>query len=53
MFFEFAKDARIYASIQTTQTGRRHSVVACRKYICPPALYFGSDSRPGFTVILK
>lgn len=53
MFFEKAKDARIYASIQTIQTKVLHKVVPCHKYLCPPATYFGKDKVSGFTVIIK
>lgn len=53
MFFEKAKDARIYASIQTTTTKRKHIVIPCVRYLCPPKTYFGKDNQPGFTIQLK
>ena len=52
MFFTKAKEARLYASLETSRTGYRHIVKHCRKYLCPPKEYFGEDSIPGFTVIL-
>ena len=53
MFFESAKDARVYAQLETTRTHKQHKVVPCRKYLCPPKRIFGKDTVPGFTVILK
>lgn len=52
MFFEKAKDARIYASIQSTTSHRKHIVKKCIKYLCPPKEYFGKDHINGFTVVL-
>lgn len=53
MFFETAKNARMYAKMETIRTHRQHIAKPCRKYLCPPATYFRKDSIPGFTVILK
>jgi len=53
MFFDKAVDARMYASLETARTHRQHIVVVCKKYLCPPTLYFGRDYINGFTVILK
>ena len=52
MFFNSAKDARLYAKLEIIRTGRQHVVKPCRKYLCPPREYFGQESIPGFTVIL-
>lgn len=52
MFFERAKDARMQASIETQRTGCTHQVVACKKYLCPPKVYFGKDYINGFTLVL-
>lgn len=53
MFFENAKDARQQAKIETTRTHKQHVAVPCRKYLCPPKTYFGQDSIPGYTIVLK
>lgn len=53
MFFEKAKDARIYCQLENIRTHRKHEVVKCKKYLCPPKLYFGKDFINGFTVILS
>ena len=53
MFFENAKDARLQASIETQRTHHKHIVVPCKKYLCPPKLYFGKDYISGFTLVLS
>lgn len=52
-FFSKAKDARRYCKIENIRTNRSHIVVPCKKYLCPPTLYFGRDYINGFTVILS
>lgn len=53
MFFENAKDARLYANIQSIVTHRKHIVKPCKKYLCPPKEYFGRDYINGFTIVLS
>lgn len=52
MYFPNAMQARIYANLQTRQTGYKHKVMPCKKHLCPPKEYFGRDYINGFTVIL-
>jgi hypothetical protein len=52
MFFEGAIDARKYCQMESIRTHRKHKVVKCKKYLCPPTQYFGRDCINGFTVIL-
>jgi len=52
MFFDNAKDARMYCRLESIRTHRKHKVVKCSKYLCPPKQYFGRDYISGFTVIL-
>ena len=52
MFFEHAKDARLYANLETMRTHWQHIVKPCIKYICPPKEYFGEDHCTGFAVVL-
>ena len=52
MSFEHAKDARVYAQLETVRTHYVHQVVSCKKYLCPPKEYFGKDHIYGFTVVL-
>ena len=52
MFFEKIRDARLYASLETTRTHRVHKVQPCKKYLCPPNLHLGKDFIKGFTIVL-
>jgi len=52
MFFHNAKDARLFATMETIKTKQKHVVVPCKKYLCPPDIYFGKDFINGFTVVL-
>jgi len=52
MFFNKSTAARQYAKMERLITGKRHIVVPCRKYLCPPKENWGRDYICGFTVIL-
>jgi hypothetical protein len=51
MFFHKAKEARLYATLETIQTHRIHQVKPCKKFISSRE-YFGRDYITGFTVVL-
>jgi len=52
MSFSNAREARIYAQMESMRTHKRHIVIPCKQYLCPPKEYFGKDYYPAFAVVL-
>ena len=52
MFFNYVKDAKLYANLETMRTHFQHIVKPCKQYLCPPKEYFSKDHYNGFTVVL-
>ena len=53
MSFTSAKEARVYANLETMRTHKQHIVVPFKQYLCPPKTHFGKDFYPAFAVILR